>query len=229
MSFKSNEKNERGVPRSDHAYKFIIDGIREGRLVPGTRLREIELADQMNLSRTPVREALGRLQVQGLAVNDPDRGLIITEPDYAMTSELYAMREVLEGTAARLAARHASDVEIDFLNEINQRDAELTTAEELAENNRLFHGTLYQCAHNRYLLKTLSSLQESMMLLGATTLAHPDRPKAARKEHQAIIEALRKRNQDEAEAAARQHIISAYRIRLGSLLQVSPVQNSTSL
>lgn len=221
LSSTADSENRRGVSRSDQAYRFIIEGIKEGRLVPGTRLREIELAAQMGLSRTPVREALGRMQVQGLAVNDPDRGLIVTEPDYSMTSELYVMREVLEGTAARLAARHASDVEIEFLNEINQRDAQLTTSEDLAANNRLFHGTLYQCAHNRYLLKTLSSLQESMMLLGPTTLARPGRPEQARREHQALVDALRNRDPDAAEQAARDHIIAAYRLRLDGLLDVS--------
>jgi|SRR5690625_211823 len=218
LSSTVDSENRRGVSRSDQAYRFIVEGIREGRFIPGTRLREIELATQMGLSRTPVREALGRMQVQGLAVNDPDRGLIVTEPDYSMTSELYAMREVLEGTAARLAARHASDVEIEFLNEINQRDALLTTPKELSANNRLFHETLYQCAHNRYLLKTLNSLQESMMLLGPTTLASPGRAEKARQEHQALVDALQRRDPDTAEAAARAHIISAYRIRLDSLL-----------
>lgn len=218
LTSTADSENRRGVSRSDQAYAFIIEGIKAGRFVPGTRLREIELAEQMALSRTPVREALSRLQVQGLAVNDPDRGLIITEPDYTMTSELYVMREVLEGTAARLAARHASDVEIDFLNEINQRDAQLTSPQDLAANNRLFHGTLYQCAHNRYLLKTLSTLQESMMLLGPTTLAAPGRAEQSRQEHQVLIDALRNRDPDAAEAAARTHISKAYRIRLDSLL-----------
>ncbi|RTZ43373.1 GntR family transcriptional regulator [Candidimonas sp. SYP-B2681] len=213
----------RGVSRSDQAYQFIVDGIEAGRLAPGTRLREIELAETMGLSRTPIREALSRLQVEGLAVNDSARGLVVTELDYSMTSELYTMREVLEGTAARLAARHASDVEIDFLNEINQRDALLTKPEDLAANNRLFHGTLYRCAHNRYLLKTLNSLQESMMLLGRTTLAAPGRAESSRAEHQAIVDALSRRDPEAAELAARAHIISAYRIRLDSIFNAPGV------
>lgn len=207
----------RGVSRGDQAYTFIVEGIQSGRLKPGTRLREIELAEMTGLSRTPVREALSRLQLEGLLTTDAARGLIVTELDYSMTSELYAMREVLEGTAARLAARHASDVEIDFLREINARDAQLTTAEALAANNRLFHETLYRCAHNRYLVKTLNTLQESMMLLGQTTLATPGRAETSRAEHGAIVEALARRDPDEAEKAARAHIIAAYRIRLDQL------------
>ena len=207
----------RGVSRSDQAYRFIVEGIQSGRLVPGTRLRETELAERTGLSRTPIREALSRLQLEGLLTMDAARGLIVTELDHSMASELYAMREVLEGTAARLAARHASDVEIDFLREINVRDAELTTAEALAANNRLFHETLYRCAHNRYLVKTLNTLQESMMLLGPTTLAAAGRAETSRAEHGAIVEALARRDPDAAESAARAHIIAAYRIRLDQL------------
>lgn len=207
----------RGVSRGDQAYRFIVDGIQSGRLPPGTRLREIEMAEMTGLSRTPVREALSRLQLEGLLTIDAARGLIVTELDYSMTSELYAMREVLEGTAARLAARHASDVEIDFLREINARDAKLTAPEALAANNRLFHETLYRCAHNRYLVKTLNTLQESMMLLGPTTLAATGRAETSRTEHGAIVEALARRDSDAAEKAARAHISTAYRIRLDQL------------
>lgn len=211
----------RGVSRGDQAYKFIVDGIQSGRLAPGTRLREIELAEMTGLSRTPVREALSRLQLEGLLTPDAARGLIVTELDYSMTSELYAMREVLEGTAARLAARHASDVEIDFLREVNTRDAQLTSAEALAANNRLFHETLYRCAHNRYLVKTLNTLQESMMLLGRTTLASPGRAETSRAEHGDIVEALARRDPDAAEQAARAHITAAYRIRLDQLFEAN--------
>jgi len=214
----------RGISRSDQAYRYIIDGIQSGRLASGTRLREIELAEMTGLSRTPVREALSRLQLENLLTIDPVRGLIVTELDYSMTSELYAMREVLEGTAARLAARHASEVEIDFLREINARDARLTEASELAANNRLFHQTLYRCAHNRYLLKTLNTLRESMMLLGPTTLASPERAATARAEHGAIIEALARRDPDAADEAARIHITAAYRIRLDQLFEMRVTQ-----
>src|SRR5690606_2385273 len=219
----------RGVSRGDQAYQFIVDGIQSGRLAPGTRLREIELAELTGLSRTPVREALSRLQLEGLVTLDAARGLIVTELDYSMTSELYAMREVLEGTAARLAARHASDVEIDFLREITTRDALLSSAESLASNNRLFHETLYRCAHNRYLVKTLNTLQESMALLGRTTLASPGRADTSRIEHEAIVEALSRRDPDAAERAARAHIVAAYRIRLEQLFDSAPSVDATAL
>ncbi|NVF15794.1 GntR family transcriptional regulator [Vreelandella maris] len=218
-STQSSANNERGEPLSEQAYRFIIDAIKEGSLLPGTRIREVELAKRTGLSRTPVREALNRLQLEGLVANDPSRGIIITELDQSMISELYAMREVLEGTAAGLAARHASEVEIAFLREINERDAKLTDTLDLLRNNKLFHSTLYRCAHNRYLLKMLNSLQESMMLLGRSTLAKPGRPEIARKEHQEIINALEARDPKTAEQLSRTHIREAYKTRLEAFLE----------
>ncbi|QJQ96904.1 MULTISPECIES: GntR family transcriptional regulator [Halomonadaceae] len=208
--------NHRGEPRSEQAYRYIVEAIKDDTLPPGTRVREVDLAERIGLSRTPVREALNRLQLEGLVANDPARGMIITELDHGMISELYAMREVLEGTAAGLAARHASDVEIGFLREISERDAQLTEVADLVKNNKLFHGTLYRCAHNRYLLKMLHTLQESMMLLGRSTLAKPERQQIARAEHGAIIDALVQRDPAAAEQRAREHIREAYKVRLGA-------------
>lgn len=206
--------NERGEPRSEQAYRYIIEAIKEGTLTPGTRLREVDLAERIGLSRTPIREALNRLQLEGLVATDPARGTIITELDHGMISELYAMREVLEGTAAGLAARHASEVEVSFLREISQRDAQLIEVRDLVKSNKLFHSTLYRCAHNRYLLKMLSSLQESMMLLGPSTLSNTKRANAAHGEHMAIVEALEARDPKLAEHLARVHIREAYKGRL---------------
>lgn len=200
--------------RREQTYKAMRDAIQSGKLKPGTRLREIELAERLGISRTPIREALSRLQSDGLVINEPNRGMIVTVLDRRMVSELYVMRQVLEGTAAALAARHASDEEIASLREIADRDKEHTDPQLLAANNRLFHETLYQSAHNRYLLKTLNTLRESMALLGNTTLALPGRSSTALQEHQAIVHALEQRDAAAAEAATVSHIKEAYRARL---------------
>ena len=102
------------LPRSERAYQQLRGAIQAGQLLPGTRLREVELAESLGLSRTPVREALSRLESEGMVVNEPNRGMMVTRLDASMVSELYVMREVLEATAAALAARHAPDVEISL-------------------------------------------------------------------------------------------------------------------
>ena len=203
------------MPRGEQVYRRIRDAVQSGELKPGTRLREVELAEWLGVSRTQVRAALGRLAGDGLVANDPVRGMIIAELDHQMITELYVMREVLEGTAAGLAARHASDAEIAALEGIMKRDREMGgDAEGLANNNRVFHDLLYRSAHNRYLLKTLNTLRESMALLGNTTLALPGRADSAIDEHAALVTAIKRRDSAAAEKAARTHIRSAYQARM---------------
>lgn len=206
------------MPGSERAYQTLMRAISRGELRSGARLREVDVAGRIGLSRTPVRAALARLEEQGLVVADGARGLIVAELDQGAVCELYAMREVLEGTAAKLAARHASDVEIAILREIIERDAALTDAHALAENNRLFHATLYRSSHNRYLLKMLRSIHEAMLLLGQTTLAAAGRPEASRHEHGELVAALERRDAEAAEQCARRHIAAALKVRLTLML-----------
>jgi DNA-binding GntR family transcriptional regulator len=203
------------LSRGEDAYQKLQAAIQSGALKPGTRLRESELAEWLNSSRTPVREALNRLQTEGLVAQEPRRGMIVAELDHNMVAELYVMREVLEGTAARLAARHASDVEISVLREVANRDkATNDDPVKLAKNNRLFHESLYRASHNRYLLKTLSMLRESMALLGQTTLSLPGRSKTAFEEHDALVSAIERHDAAAAEETSRAHIRAAYLARM---------------
>ncbi len=214
------------LPRSERAYQQLRSAIQSGQLPPGTRLREVELAETLGLSRTPVREALSRLESEGMVVNEPNRGMMVTQLDASMVSELYVMREVLEATAAALAARHATDVEISLLRDIVERDlAYADDPQRLALNNRLFHETLHRCAHNRYLLKTLRSLHESMALLGRTTLSVPGRARDSYAEHSALVEALEKRDPALAEQISRRHIQQAYKVRLSMWIEEQSAAN----
>lgn len=212
-----------GGPRAsmgDAAYEALFGAIEKGALKPGARLREIELSQWVGASRTPIREALGRLEAEGLVTRDPSRGMIVAELDHGMVAELYVMREVLEGTAAALAARHAADAEIDALRELAQRDREAgDDPVRLARLNRHFHESLFRCAHNRFLMRAVHALRQSMVLLGQTTLAVPGRPQTAHAEHEAIVEAIARHDAQAATEAARAHIRAAYRARLGIMLE----------
>jgi DNA-binding GntR family transcriptional regulator len=210
---------EAKASRGDLAYRQLFEAIERGTLKPGARLREVELSAWLGASRTPVREALGRLEGEGLIDRDPSRGMIVAELDHGLVAELYAMREVLEGTAAALAARHASEAEIDALREIAAKDRDLADATRIARVNRLFHESLFRAAHNRFLLRAVNALRQSMVLLGPTTLATPGRPDKARGEHEAIVEAIARRDPAGADEAARAHIRAAYRARLALILE----------
>ncbi|MBP6899949.1 MAG: GntR family transcriptional regulator [Burkholderiaceae bacterium] len=208
------------LPRGEVAYRHIRAAITDGRLKPGDRLREVELAEQIGLSRTPIREALGRLSAEGLVVNDPVRGVAVAELDYNMVTELYYMREVLEGTAARLAAQHASEVELSILDDLCQQYAAAVGDEAaLTACNRRFHETLYHCSHNRYLLNMVTVLHDALSLLGSSsTLGDPRRGAETLREHREVVEAIRQRDADGAERALRAHIRNAQKVRMQKLL-----------
>jgi len=206
---------QKRVSRSLQAYDAVRRSIHEGELKPGTRLREAELAEILGFSRTPIREALSRLENEGLITNDGAKGLIVTQLDYQMVDELYAMRKILEGTAAKLAAEKATDTEISILERIIEQDDNFVEDPvKLATNNKIFHEMLYQCAHNRYLLKMANSLQETMSLLGRTTLADISRAKESNREHMALIVAIKNRDARLAEKIAQDHLQGAYQARI---------------
>jgi DNA-binding GntR family transcriptional regulator len=207
-----------GLPRGEAAYRYIRNAIQEGEFKPGERLREIELAHHIGLSRTPIREALSRLEAEGLVAHDPARGVVVAELDYSMVTELYYMREVLEGTAARLAAQHASDVEISILDDLCQQyEAALNDPAALTLSNRRFHETLYRCSHNRYLLNMVTVLHDALSLLGRTTLDNAERAAETLREHRAVVNAIRERDAQAAEQALRAHIRAAQKVRMQKL------------
>ena len=194
---------------------WLRDAIREGRYQPGSRIREAEVAEQLDVSRTPVREAFGRLQADGLLILTPWRGAQVAELDRNQVVELYAMRRALEGTAAALAAQHASKAEIDLLFDLLEQD-KAAGGDPLhhADMNRQFHQALYGAGHNRYLLKALNALGDSLSLLKSTTYEVSGRAATARTQHISIATAIKKHDPDDAEQAARAHIESAERARI---------------
>jgi DNA-binding GntR family transcriptional regulator len=211
------------LSRAEHAYQEIRRAIRQRRFRSGDRLREVELAKSLGLSRTPVREALSRLEAEGIAAENAQRGFVIVDFDHVMVSELYFMREVLEGAAARLAASSAADAEIDLLREIHDQYAALVeggSGVALADKNRQFHEALCRCAHNRFLLRTLAPLQDALGLLGESNLADPARARENHKDHAAIVKAIGKRDAAEAEARMRAHIRAAHAARIKRMFAI---------
>lgn len=120
----------------------------------------------------------------------------------------------MEGLAARLAAQHASRQEIALLLDMIAEDESLTEPKAQAQANKRFHRQLHLSSHNRYLIETLGPIRRSLSLLGGTTFEAPGRMESSNAEHRLIIDAVAARDADAAEAAARQHIISAYEVRL---------------
>jgi DNA-binding GntR family transcriptional regulator len=204
------------------AYLQLLGEIREGRLGPGERLRETDLAKRLGVSRTPVREAIRQLEADGIVAHVPRQGATVRTLDYAEVMELYEMRAVLESTAARLAARAASDIEIDELEDMNRALENLGNGPEAFVLNRQFHAALLDAAKNRFLSRAMAGLHKTLMILGPTTLADPERAAQAVDEHLAVLDALRARDGARAESAMRTHIERAQRVRVRSLRSSAP-------
>lgn len=197
------------------AYRMILDAIDRGDYAPGARLVETELAERFGVSRTPIREALGRLETQGVVAHDGRRGMVVASLDHDQLGELYEVRAVVEGLAARLAARHAAPEEIQLLRRlVEEGRAVAGDPVALRENNTRFHRQIHLASRNRYLNAMLGGVRRSMALLTRASLADPGRGAATVTEHDAIVRAIEARDEEAADAAARRHISNAYATRL---------------
>ena len=202
-------------PQKD-AYDMILEAIDIGVYRPGDRLVESELAERFGVSRTPIREALQRLETQSLLARD-GRSLIVASLDHTQLAELYVVRSELEGLAARLAARHAAEEEIEVLAQMIEDDRALVDdPPALARANRRFHRQVHLASHNRYLYQQLDLVYRTMALMATTSLAATGRGEKALEEHRRIVEAIRARDEQAAYAALKDHISIAFVQRLKS-------------
>lgn len=200
-------------------FEVLIAAIEKGELLPGQRLQETRLAEQFGLSRTPIREALHRLETLGLAEPGPQRGLVVANISYERLRQLFAVREGLEKLAMQLAVSSASDEEIALLQDLINAEQRLTDSKALHDHNRQFHRQIYRSTHNPYLNEMLDNLRIHLSLLRGTTYALAERAEEAKQEHQAIVDALARRDCAAAQEAACQHIRNGYRARLAIISQ----------
>ena len=200
-------------PQAD-AYTMILEAIDVGVYKPGDRLVESELAERFGVSRTPIREALQRLETQSLLTRD-GRSLIVASLSHDQIAELYTVRTELEALAAKLAAQHAANEEIKVLREMVAEDhALLADPHALSRANRRFHTQIHLASHNRYLVQQLDLVHRSMALMATTSLAADGRGEVALAEHLAIVEAIADRDGEKAAAVLRDHLSVAFEVRL---------------
>ena len=211
---QSDARSAAAAPSQKDAYSLILEAIDGGVYRPGDRLVESEMADRFGVSRTPVREALQRLETQSMLARD-GRSLIVASLDHNQLAELYVVRAELEGLAARLAAQHASDEEIRVLRAMVDEDRKLLgDPRALSRANRRFHKQIHLASHNRYLVQQLDLVHRSMALMATTSLAAEGRDTETLSEHAAIVDAIAARDGATAYEALRTHISRAFETRL---------------
>jgi DNA-binding GntR family transcriptional regulator len=195
------------------ATELIREAIVDGRLAPGQRLKEEELARELGISRTPVREALLVLQSEGLVAAEPNRGATVRAHDAEDLDDLYQLRALLEGYAARRAASRITPQALTVLRESCERfDALSGDAEDLRElvrENLVFHSTILESAGSRRLETMVRKVIELPLVYKSYIWYSPDQKRISAHYHRQITTALEARDSERAELIMKEHVYEA--------------------
>ena len=193
----------------NQAYQELKRIILEGQVAPGEKLNEGELAKALGISRTPIREAINRLEKEGLVEIFPQRGAFVIQFTERDVYELFLIRENLEGLAASLAAEKITPASLakletcveGFKEPFREKDIQRYSREDLK-----FHQTIVLLSDARRLIQLVSALHDHIRMFRLTSRGVPDRMKTSLADHRHIIEALRQKDPREAEHWMRQHL-----------------------
>jgi DNA-binding GntR family transcriptional regulator len=196
-------------PASERAYQEIRGAMLSGALQQGTRLLENELASTLQMSRTPIREALKRLLAEELVSIEAGGSTVVRTIDLNEVAEIYAIRGALEGLATRLAAERITSSELARLRWLMGFMRDAANDENWlawADANLRFHDVIYGAADNKRLRLMSRKLKDMVHRFSATSATSPGGADEVLERHERIVLALEARRQDEAEEAARHHI-----------------------
>jgi len=202
----------------DEATRIVRDAILKGKFVPGTRLRQVELANQLGISRTPLRESLMKLEQEGLIARLSRGGLTVVQLEFNEAIELYEIREMLDGLAAALTARRMNDSILKILEDHIKRMEKCVqkqNAHEWFVHHVGFHEAIMEASGNTRLLNLISNVRLSIQRFHPVLLTTPDRLNKAFQEHVAIFRAIKAGDPKAAERLARLHIVNAREIVIG--------------
>lgn len=196
-------------------YRKLREEIAAGVLAPGSPLRETSLADRFGVSRTPVREALRRLEQDRLLVPGV-RGMVVRAIDPHEVVQVYDMRVLLEAEAAEQAARDRGPADLLRLEGLLDRDRALVDPDDATRvrTNLEFHAAVWQATHNPVLVDLLERLTAHLVHAPHSTLSVGDRWRSAIDEHARLLEAVRERDEPAARRIAGEHLATAREIRL---------------
>lgn len=209
-------------PLRELVFEALREAIVKGDLAPGERLMEVQLAEELGVSRTPVREAIRRLELEGYAVMVPRKGAYVASLSAKDVADVFEIRTALEGLAAELATERITEEELEELERrlhFVARRVEEGDLSRLVEADTEFHDLLYRASRNQRLVQIIGNLREQIQRLRAASLATPGRMQEMLAEHKQIVEAVARRNGALARRLAEQHIENAEYRMLQCLLE----------
>lgn len=206
-------------PLREVVFESLREAIMSGILEPGERLMENQLAEELGVSRTPVREAIRKLELENFVVMIPRKGAYVAGVSLKDIAEVFEIRSALEGLAAGLAAERITDDELEQMERalFYRVDEGEPDIEQLVKADTDFHALVYKASHNVRLIQILANLREQIQRFRTTSLAVPGRMKHAIDEHRWIVEALRNHDSEEAQSLAIAHIVNAENVMFGTM------------
>lgn len=200
-------------PLRETVCEALRDAIRRGILEPGERLMEVQLAEELGISRTPVREAIRKLEQEGYVIMMPRRGTYVSSVSVHDVKEIFEIRSALETLAAELATMRIEPEELDklraLLTEIEGHIERKEGMDKIVATDVEFHGLLYQVSRNDRLVAIISNLMEQLARFRTLSMSYPGRLKETLEEHRAMVEAIAAGDVDAARDAAEHHMEQA--------------------
>ena len=197
------------LPLRDVVFNTLRQAILKGELAPGERLMEIQLAEKLGVSRTPIREAIRKLELEGLVLMIPRKGAEVAKISEKSLKDVLEVRRSLEELAIELACQRMSDSDLTDMEKAQRAFQEAVkkgNAMEIAETDEAYHDVIYNCTRNMRLVQILNNLREQMYRYRLEYIKDEDKRQILLIEHEKILRALRGRHLAEARAAVREHI-----------------------
>lgn len=207
-------------PLREIVFETMREAIIRGDLAPGERLMEVQLAEEMGVSRTPVREAIRKLELEGFVAMIPRKGAYVADYTIKDITDVFEIRAALESLAAGLACERITEQEIDELQILVVKVGKTikdNDIDALVEVDTEFHDRIYKASRNSRLEQMISNLREQIQRFRATSLASPGRIKDTLEEHKGIVDAIATRDIALAQRLAAEHVENAENIFLEQL------------
>jgi len=212
-------------PLREIVFETLREAIIKGLLKPGERLTEIQIAEELGVSRTPVREAIRKLELEGFLVMVARKGAYVADISVKDITDIFEVRAALEGLAAGLAAERITEEELEQLERALVQSSEATTGDldTVVQSDTSFHELIYRVSRNQRLQQIVIHLQEQIHRFRTVSLSQPGRTSVFIEEHRKIVEAISERNSELASLLAREHIENAEQSLLSVFEGVSSV------
>lgn len=191
----------------------LRDDILNGKYKENDELREVAIGEELGVSRTPVREAFRQLELEGLIQIVPNKGAYVTGITRKDVQDIYMIRSLLEGLCARWATDNITEEQMAEMEEnifLSKFHAEKGHYDQLAELDNRFHEILYEACNSKMLEHQLRDFHQYVLRVRKKTLSNVNRGRKSNEEHEQIMEAIKAKDGDKAEALANAHMINAY-------------------